>query len=475
MPTVAIHDLLTVDPGLIRINEGYGYMRAADVLGGIKPESARSQEVDAITMLRAQMWRKECELFGRPIPTAPDETAGANPAMYPALLTDAARLRGLVANRQSAGGALPPEAARWGTTWEAHPWLADTDGPMTALSPGPDRLVVLGAASDGRAMHARWSPSDTWWHGWDGVAYGRTAPGGWVTAVHDGQDTWAFCVDPSGAVVQSYLRSTGVWSMWEPLSAQTTGGEFATAPGAPVHAVSCTPGQINVFYANGAGHVLTGTGHGGGWGSFTRIVGGSTRGAGHVTGVSRRDGQLDVFVVAPSGEVTTASWNSGQGWAGWWVIPGMTAVPGTYIGAVSKERDHLDLLAADDEGHVRHASWQGGGWVSWSPVLGGATAPGGFVTAVSRRVDLIDAFTVGTDGRIYTAAWAPPPAPGWMGWWPIGSPGARIDRPVWAVSRSLDKLDVFSTSVDHVVRQAAWEPGGSWKGPWAINEHWNPD
>jgi hypothetical protein len=191
--------------------------------------------------------------------------------------------------------------------------------------------------------------------------------------------------------------------------------------------------------------------------------------------VSRRDGQLDVFVVAPSGEVTTASWNSGQGWAGWWVIPGMTAVPGTYIGAVSKERDHLDLLAADDEGHVRHASWQGGGWVSWSPVLGGATAPGGFVTAVSRRMDLIDAFTVGTDGRIYTAAWAPPPAPGWMGWWPIGSPGARIDRPVWAVSRSLDKLDVFSTSVDHVVRQAAWEPGRSWKGPWAINEHWNPD
>jgi hypothetical protein len=153
----------------------------------------------------------------------------------------------------------------------------------------------------------------------------------------------------------------------------------------------------------------------------------------------------------------------------------MTALPGTYVGAVSKEPDHLDLLAADNQGAIMHASWQGGGWVSWSSILGGVTAPGGYVTAVSRRQDLIDAFTVGTDARVYTAAWAPPPAPGWMGWWPISPVGMRIDRPVWPVSRSLDKLDVFFTGADHVVRLAAWEPPGPWNGPWPVNVHWSPD
>src|SRR5262249_42142361 len=33
-PRINVHDTLTIDPGLIDINMGYGYMRAADVLSG---------------------------------------------------------------------------------------------------------------------------------------------------------------------------------------------------------------------------------------------------------------------------------------------------------------------------------------------------------------------------------------------------------------------------------------------------------
>ena len=49
------------------------------------------------TLLRAQMWRKECELFAKPIPTAPEEyTDTPNPARLGEIMTYAARLRSLL-------------------------------------------------------------------------------------------------------------------------------------------------------------------------------------------------------------------------------------------------------------------------------------------------------------------------------------------------------------------------------------------
>jgi hypothetical protein len=67
------------------------------------------------------------------------------------------------------------------------------------------------------------------------------------------------------------------------------------------------------------------------------------------------------------------------------------------------------------------------------------------------------------------------PDDGWTGWWPITPAHAHGGLPAWAASRSLDKLDVFYTGIDHLVRQAAWEPSTQWKGSWELNEHWSPD
>ncbi len=92
-------------------------------------------------------------------------------------------------------------------------------------------------------------------------------------------------------------------------------------------------------------------------------------------------------------------------------------------------------------------------------INGGVAAARAYVTAVSRSLDKLDVFVVGTDNRVYTAAWEPGFADGCHGWWPIGNTLVPAGGPVHAVSRSADKLDIFATNVYGVIQTAAWEPG----------------
>jgi hypothetical protein len=90
------------------------------------------------------------------------------------------------------------------------------------------------------------------------------------------------------------------------------------------------------------------------------------------------------------------------------------------------------------------------------------------VTAVSRSTDKLDIFTTGTDWRVYTAAWDP--SNGWGSWWAINN--ATSQSPVWPICRSTDKLDIFFVNPEGTIQTAAWEPGQSWNGPLTIKVGW---
>jgi hypothetical protein len=94
----------------------------------------------------------------------------------------------------------------------------------------------------------------------------------------------------------------------------------------------------------------------------------------------------------------------------------------------------------------------------------------GPVAAVSRSPNKLDVFTVGSDGVIYTAAWEAGDT-AWRGWWPIAGVKAAPCAPVSVVSRSKDKLDIFVVGTDGRVHTAAWQAGDSkWRGWWTVGD-----
>jgi predicted acylesterase/phospholipase RssA len=109
-PDLDVHDGFTVDPGLISLAIDYGYMRAADVVGGL---DARQQDLTRqIVMLRRSM-----VLLDRdgPEPTIVDRPLGLSEPLRSGAYTDVEsaqrRLRDLVSRKPE--GALPPGASSW--------------------------------------------------------------------------------------------------------------------------------------------------------------------------------------------------------------------------------------------------------------------------------------------------------------------------------------------------------------------------
>ncbi len=428
-------------------------------------------------MLRVQMWRKECELFARQIPTDPGaDSSTPVPERYDEILGDAARLRGLVVSRQQADGALPPEAARWGTTWEDHPWGADSGGPITAISPVADSIEVFTRARDGRTMTATWAPS-TGWRGALGISHGYGPADGWVEALLTDGEVHAFVVGADGGIQQSVRPlADRTWSQWWPVGV-TNLGNARSNPGAPVHAVSRVPGEIDLFYANTLGVILTT--HWGattGWTESRQISGGKTGGGGHVSVVSRNPTQLDIFTVGLGGGVFTAGLTAGAPWTGWTRIGTEVGTPGAYVSAVSRNVNILDIFFANTSGNVMSAAQDPSSplWKGWWWIQGGVTAPSSYVTAVCANTDQLALFVVGTDRLVYTAFWSP--GMPWTGWLPVPGTLAMPELPVWPVSRRPNQIDIVYTTINNTIETAACEASGSpFGGPWQIADHWQLD
>jgi len=302
---------------------------------------------------------------------------------------------------------------------------------------------------------------------------------------------------PAGAYVGAVSRSTDhldifvtdragvIWTAaWEPDFTdwwhgwwQLNGGRGA--PGSPIHGVSRSTDKLDVFVTGTDARIYTAawepdfTDWWHGWWSLNAGV---TALRGHITVVSRNTDKLDAFVVGTDGRVYTAAWEPGftDWWHGWWPIGDIRVPPGSMVGAVSRSPDKLDIFVTDINGVIQTAAWEPDftdGWHGWWELNGGRAAPGAPVTAVSRSLDKLDVFVVGADGGIWTAAWEPDFTDWWHGWWRIGSVAAPQGAFVGAVSRSTDKLDIFVTDSNGVIQTAAWEPDFTdwWHGWWELN------
>jgi hypothetical protein len=112
-PYFPIHDLLTIHPGLIRINYGYGYMTAADVMTRPLPGVVDSSV--AITKKRLEILILEDYLLpnvDRGLPFV-DEAKSE-------IRVKKEELRALLLSRSQRGGVLYPDAYRWCWSWEEH-------------------------------------------------------------------------------------------------------------------------------------------------------------------------------------------------------------------------------------------------------------------------------------------------------------------------------------------------------------------
>jgi hypothetical protein len=282
-----------------------------------------------------------------------------------------------------------------------------------------------------------------------------------------------FVTDAAGAIQTAAWEPgfTDWWHGWWPLN----GGR--AAPGAPIHACSRSADKLDAFVIGTDQRVYTAAWQPtftDWWHGWWSLNGGVAAPGAHVTVVSRSPNKLDAFVVGTDGRVYTAAWEPGftNGWHGWWPIGNIRVPQGAPVHAVSRSADKLDIFVCDVNGVVQTAAWEPSfsSWHGWWDLKGGRAAPGAHVTAVSRAPDKLDVFVVGTDGRVYTAAWEPTFTDWWHGWWPIGNVRLPAGAPVHAVSRSLNKLDIFATDVNGVIVTAAWEPTFTdwWHGWWDL-------
>lgn len=150
-PDFDLHDIMTIDAGLIRIAMCHGYMRADDVIAAWNenPTGYRTRadaigvqrNTAAIVMLRQRIWKKEyaahgwafaVDDFGRPKPAsqlghiAQAEADGA---------LDRARdmkrdLKALLDQRVAAGGLCPPDVEQSWRQWEEHDWEPAATRPL---------------------------------------------------------------------------------------------------------------------------------------------------------------------------------------------------------------------------------------------------------------------------------------------------------------------------------------------------------
>jgi hypothetical protein len=139
-PRDDLHDAFTIDPGRIRINMAYGFMRADDVMQArskkpAKPlELAETYSVDRhtyeIVELRKSIWEYEFAVNGKkyvavkdlpPTPSAVVAAPVPNGALAK-LRQMKMQLKALVEKRLAAGGECPAGYDKWWLDWEAHNW-----------------------------------------------------------------------------------------------------------------------------------------------------------------------------------------------------------------------------------------------------------------------------------------------------------------------------------------------------------------
>jgi hypothetical protein len=123
-----------------------------------------------------------------------------------------------------------------------------------------------------------------------------------------------------------------------------------------------------------------------------------------VTAVKRNTNYGDLFLTDVNGRIETTAVFPAFG--GWRQIG--TADHGATISGISRRPDRLDVFVAAYNA-VRTSGWEPGfsSWTGWQIIPNFVTYNGSPISAVSRSLDKIDLYAVGFDENVWTAAWEP--------------------------------------------------------------------
>jgi hypothetical protein len=397
-PTLEVHGLITVDPGLVRINSDYGWMRADDAVSGRNPGDRLFELSDDITWQRAQIWFNE----GRYLGSFPVDSLGE----YSNLPNYRADLQKLLDERRALGGSLPPGVDRWAQIGEAHS-VGSGSRPLLNVWPSEGASIALGVSKDEKP----------------------------ILVLLDSRvgDTSSEYRNKEFNDSYQVIYST---SHQDPLIAGTVGwrvaGRSKLSANAAISCVQTDPGATLLLAADQDGTVVRAEsvpdGHGyTGWLPLNDL---RTAAGGRVTGVSRFPGSFDVFAIGIDGNPRTAARHPGDpNWGGWWPLPAGPFIAGAGITAVSPSRDRLDIFSADATGKILTAAWNPiVGWTGWSQISVGSTSPGGAIAVISCAPNELDVFVVGTDGFVYRTMSSrlrrPLSARTWAPWTLLGSAGS---------------------------------------------------
>jgi hypothetical protein len=117
-PVVDVVGLFEVQPGLLRVNKDYGWLRAADVLAEGDPDLLAGVAADTHQLIEArrEAWRLEESLW-----TA-ERASGADnePGTLALVREQKERVRDLVERRKQLGLPVPDGCEAWWTEYETH-------------------------------------------------------------------------------------------------------------------------------------------------------------------------------------------------------------------------------------------------------------------------------------------------------------------------------------------------------------------
>lgn len=173
-PDVEIHDVTTIDPGLIQINRDYGYMRAADVLDQVGTDTRRWALATEIARIRRDAWALENRRFGHEDPTRlADAVQPPDPGVQPQIDAAKNKLNELLVERRGVNGPTPPGIDRWTSTLELHPWAGMLNDAAFVAQNVPKTMVRGSSAAVSVTMR---NTGTTTWTENDAYRLGSQAP-----------------------------------------------------------------------------------------------------------------------------------------------------------------------------------------------------------------------------------------------------------------------------------------------------------
>ena len=475
-----LHDIMTVEPGLINIAMAYGYMRAWDVVvGPSRPDAATLRSLtDQIVEERREIWKLEFPVNGHRIASFParrDTTLvpTPDPSMMAELRRRKRRLASLVRDRLARGGAVPIDRDWWTEHWERHPWDPFTASPWDRLAfgtraaeaePPPmvadapavaafptGRLEVLGVGAD-HAFYRRVSSGPQWTPSWerlDGIFASAPAVCAWAD---DRLEVFGRGLDRQ-LYHGSWRQGTWLQGAWEPL-----GGGLRSRPSV----VAWGPNRLDIFALGWDRRLLHKWWDGTAWQPSTQDwedLGGTLTTP--PTAVAWGPNRLDVFALGLDAALYHKAWD-GSAWSpstsSWERLGGVHAHAPA---AVAWAPNRLDIFSVGLSGVLMHKAWQGDTWYpspeGWEDLGGLLACP---PAAVAWGPGRLDVFALGLDRGMFHKAWDGSNwKPSLTGWEELG--GGFTTAPV-AISPRPERLDVFALGLGRAMFHKAWD-GTTWQ------------